>query len=1611
MITSTPIHRAFSFRSVPVSSQWVTKLWLACALTAFAALATAHAQFTHPGALNNQADLNRMATKVAAGAQPWKGSWDMLVSNTNGWQNHTPEAVATINAGGSGSDNFIRLARDCARAYQLAVRYHGDGSTWAANKSVQIMNSWATIHTGWSGDTNVSLRGGLYGHQFAIAAELMRGYGGWDPSDFATFQQYMIAKYVPGNKDFLYRKHGTLPEHYWSNWTLANVASLMAIGVLCDDEALFDLGKDYFLGNAVGQYGSGTENINNSVHFRHPNGMGQWQESGRDQGHSLMGPQLTGVICEIAWNQGIDLYGYNNNLFLSSVEYISKYNVGKEVPWMTYFYVHGHPYPGTKLWVQKSISSSGRGQRRPGWDLVYNHYVNRMGHAAPWTAEFARQTRPEGGGFNNGGNSGGFDGLGFTTLTHSRDLIASGAVPGNLVPHVKGRQVTLSWRGSAYALSYNVKRASTIGGPYATLATVAAQNLSYIDSGLTAGTTYYYVVSANNPGGESAGSVAAPATADRQLHGAVIGTEGSWSNAGATKELAFDGSTKNYIDVHATTGAWTGLDLGSGASAVITGVRYFPRSGASSRMVGGKFQGSNTANFSSGVTDLISITTTPPAGQFTDRIVSNGTAFRYLRYIQTQDSGWNTVAEIQFLGQASGLVAPSAPGGLSAAVISSTRIDLSWNAVPGADSYVIKRATTSGGPYVILDSRTDTNFSDSGLSDGTTYHYVVTAINPAGESASSAQVSVTTANIPQFEESGGAVSMEAENGLVGSRWLTPTGSASGGAYIEVDPAYNWTVGSPEGTTAEYLASYKVNISTAGNYRFWFRMLSGNDADDSFYWRINSGDWITENNRYGIGSWFSRDNGQVDALAPGTYTLDISYRENGTRLDKFVIQLDGLTAPSGIGPAESPRSGGIADTTSPDAPVDLVATGEVATVTLDWADSTEADLASYTVYRSTSSEDGFSVIASGLVASAYTDNNVVNGTTYYYMVSATDTSSNESAASDTVAATAAFLVRTWSGPSGGLWNEPTNWSPDTTSPTSADSLTILGPAHMAGDLTIHINNPAAGGSIDFTNTSATSLLNSLSGANQTLTLGSVSVTGVTTGSGAVTIGSSTANQNVAVALGADQTWNVGAGGLAVINPISGSFSLTKNGPGRLILSGANTHSGGTTLSAGVLQITNIGALPNTGTLTLAGGSLVKNASGTSTVNPIHVTGNVYVGTVTANDWNFSGPFTGTGTFRLSNTAADFSGQTTGNASILISGDISGFQGTFSHHNVAGGTTRLRFNYSDSVIDGSQAKFATSGASNTSRALDIADGFAGTFKMGELSGTGGVVTSSFNGSGISTTIFEVGALNTDSSFAGRLANGGSDDPASLVKVGTGTLTLSGANTYVGTTTVSGGTLAFENGSQASPINVHDGASLGFTLEAGTTSTSTVTFDAGSTVKITGAPALASYTLMTASSITGTPVLDAPITGYELVVTGNNTLVLNQIGGSAYHTWASSKSLDGSNNGPAQDPEFDGVPNELEFVLNGNPLASDTNILPVLVPDPTNFIFTFNRLDASKAEIALTFEHGSTLTGWTEVPIPVSSAGAVTVNEAGDPDIITVTIPKGANTKLFGRLKAVR
>jgi hypothetical protein len=136
----------------------------------------------------------------------------------------------------------------------------------------------------------------------------------------------------------------------------------------------------------------------------------------------------------------------------------------------------------------------------------------------------------------------------------------------------------------------------------------------------------------------------------------------------------------------------------------------------------------------------------PTSTGYTDSSVTNGTAYYYVV------SALDAAGESANSAQASATpeapsVPPAAPTNLTATA-GNAQVSLTWSASSGATSYHVKRATTSGGPYTQIAAPTSTSYTDTSLTNGTTYYYVVSALNSAGESVNSAQVSAVPSTPP-----------------------------------------------------------------------------------------------------------------------------------------------------------------------------------------------------------------------------------------------------------------------------------------------------------------------------------------------------------------------------------------------------------------------------------------------------------------------------------------------------------------------------------------------------------------------------------------------------------------------------------------------------------------------------------------------------------------------------------------------------------------------------------------------------------------------------------------------------------------------------------------------
>ncbi len=282
----------------------------------------------------------------------------------------------------------------------------------------------------------------------------------------------------------------------------------------------------------------------------------------------------------------------------------------------------------------------------------------------------------------NGGGGGG----GQTTVP---------ATPVALMAAAGNAQVTLNWTGSSGATGYYVKRATTSGGPYTQIATQALA--SDTDTGLTNGTKYFYVVSAYNSVGQSANSAEVNATPVLPAPSAPTGLAATAGNAQVSLTWAATSGASGY---HVKR------SIVSGAETQISA---------------------------------------PTSNSYTDTGLTNGTKYFYVVSAVNSGGESGNSSEVSATPSAP-LTAPATPTGLQATG-GNAQVSLSWSASTGAASYNVKRSTTNGGPYnTAVASPTVTNYSDTAVTNGTTYYYVVSAVNTAGQSANSAQASATPAS-------------------------------------------------------------------------------------------------------------------------------------------------------------------------------------------------------------------------------------------------------------------------------------------------------------------------------------------------------------------------------------------------------------------------------------------------------------------------------------------------------------------------------------------------------------------------------------------------------------------------------------------------------------------------------------------------------------------------------------------------------------------------------------------------------------------------------------------------------------------------------------------------
>ena len=686
---------------------------------------------------------------------------------------------------------------------------------------------------------------------------------------------------------------------------------------------------------------------------------------------------------------------------------------------------------------------------------------------------------------NGGGESADSAQAGATTLS------APPAAPTGLTATLGQNQVTLNWTAPPAATSYTVKRSTTNGGPYTTVAD-GITSATYTDTGLTNGVTYYYVVSAANINGsgpdsaevsatpsnvvvhlqfdETGGTVAADISG-RANHATLLGaptfSPGVFGNtlnlpataaqharlpSGVTGGLT-DFTVSTWIKVNAFANWQRIFDFGSGTTNYMFLTTQYAGSAAKLRfgirtpsVVEQTVSGDAIALVADAWTHVAVVRSGTTVSLYVNGALAGSgtialnpadlgvTTQNYLGKSQWPDPYLNaalddfrlyshamSASEIAAFAQP----AAGAPMQLTAAP-GDGRATLAW--LPNATtSYTVKRSTTSGGPYdPVAEGVTELTYTDTGLTNGVTYYYVVGGANAQGSGPDSAEVSATPSSLAlhlKFDETGGTVATDSsgrarhatlvnaptfvagkiDNALnfpaTTSQYATlPSGIVSDlsdftvSTWIKVNAFATWQRVFDFGTgTNNYMfltTQYNATAPNNAKLRFAIRTPTVNEQSVSCTIALVADAWThvavtrsgTTVSLYVNGSLAGSGTIALNPSDLGVTTLNYLGKAQfndpylNAALDDFRIYSQALS-PSEVALYASPLA----------APQNLAATPGPLSLDLAW--SAVPNATSYTVKYATTSGGPYTTLAEGLPFTEQTHAGLGYGTTYYYVVSA------------------------------------------------------------------------------------------------------------------------------------------------------------------------------------------------------------------------------------------------------------------------------------------------------------------------------------------------------------------------------------------------------------------------------------------------------------------------------------------------------------------------------------------------------------------------------------------------------------------------------------------------
>ena len=864
---------------------------------AFLCMAHSARAFIHP-CIPGCTSQDLASINASLNQQPWKAGYAYLTNASTSqlsWPMEGPFGTVSRNP----DLNLNYWSDDMSAVWNCSRMWYFTGNTNYAQKAHDILIAWANTQTNFGGqESGLALGDAVHG--FVGGADILRGtWPGWTAADTVAVSNLFMNVYWPACSAGTY-----VPGEF--NKGLLNLEAGIALALFCDDTNKFNQVIDTYRTYPA----AGLFNLLPT---------GETGETGRDAGHVYGGMLGAAFISECAWIQGIDVYSDLDNRLLAVGEYYARNTLFFDNPFVPYGTVDYTYYADNAYYYTADRSAL---------YLIQNAYKNRFHLPTPWIDQKLLQQNVDSENWMYAKTAD------FTSATPLTPIVrpAVSLASSGLTLTTLGTQT--SGRSSSYA--NDVWTVSGLGNGVWT-GTGGSDDCQFAYQAMTGDCTMVGQVTSCTYSGSQNGKCGLMI---RDNLSATV-SQRAW--------ISITPVTTNLVECRQDgwTQTWGGSGWSTRSNPLPPGMPYWLKIERRDNLIT-TYSSQDGTSWAPIVSSYYgNLPSTVYIGMF---ICSGNTT------VNTA-----TLANVAFTGGSGGLVTtPAAPAAVFADG-SSRAITVRWLPSFGATSYNLLRSTTSGSGYSTIASglsTTTTSYVDTSVSAGTTYYYVVQAVNSAGTSGNSPQFYASSITSPMGNLAFSGTANDSANNPAnagnafdqdpGSQWFY-TGTNGwlqydfGANNAQVIKRYtlneaitisardprDWTfLGSQDGvnwTTLDtqnnqsFAYTYQLityNISNTTAYRYYRINVTANNGDPTFLHIGELGLWSDGGRAIPDGRYHlvSRNSGKVadvsgDSAVSGTPLVQWTYNGGSSQQWDLNWQGNGQYSATNVGGAKVMDNGG------------------------------------------------------------------------------------------------------------------------------------------------------------------------------------------------------------------------------------------------------------------------------------------------------------------------------------------------------------------------------------------------------------------------------------------------------------------------------------------------------------------------------------------------------------------------------------------------------------------------------------------------------------------------------------------------------------------------------